>query len=187
MWFSTSNPPSPEPPPVAPPAKQTRLWLRWAIPAFAFLLGVGIGGAGTDDVTAAPQYVQLEERLESTEDEADQLSDQVEDARAQIAQAGADAEAKIQQQAAVLEQRSAELDQRETALTTRESALRSIEQAPAPAAAPVVVPEPAPAPAASAYYENCDAARAAGAAPVRTGDPGYGGHLDRDGDGVACE
>ncbi|MFR9754709.1 excalibur calcium-binding domain-containing protein [Streptomyces sp. TR06-5] len=39
----------------------------------------------------------------------------------------------------------------------------------------------------SVYYENCDAARAAGAAPVRRGDPGYGSHLDRDGDGVACE
>lgn len=39
----------------------------------------------------------------------------------------------------------------------------------------------------SAYYENCTAARAAGAAPVRRGDPGYGPHLDRDGDGVGCE
>lgn len=39
----------------------------------------------------------------------------------------------------------------------------------------------------STYFENCDAARAAGAAPVYVGDPGYGGHLDRDGDGVACE
>lgn len=39
----------------------------------------------------------------------------------------------------------------------------------------------------SVYYQNCDAARAAGAAPVRVGDPGYGSHLDRDGDGVGCE
>ena len=39
----------------------------------------------------------------------------------------------------------------------------------------------------SAYFENCDAARAAGAAPVRLGDPGYGNHLDRDGDGAGCE
>lgn len=38
-----------------------------------------------------------------------------------------------------------------------------------------------------AYYQNCDAARAAGAAPVYSGDPGYGAHLDRDGDGVGCE
>lgn len=36
-------------------------------------------------------------------------------------------------------------------------------------------------------FRNCAAARAAGAAPVRAGDPGYGRHLDRDGDGVACE
>lgn len=39
----------------------------------------------------------------------------------------------------------------------------------------------------SAYYQNCAAARAAGAAPVRAGDPGYGRHLDRDGDGIGCE
>lgn len=38
-----------------------------------------------------------------------------------------------------------------------------------------------------AYYANCSAARAAGAAPVRRGDPGYASHLDRDGDGVGCE
>lgn len=37
------------------------------------------------------------------------------------------------------------------------------------------------------YYKNCAAARAAGAAPLFEGDPGYGRHLDRDGDGVACE
>ena len=36
-------------------------------------------------------------------------------------------------------------------------------------------------------YRNCTAARAAGAAPVRRGDSGYGTHLDRDGDGVGCE
>lgn len=36
-------------------------------------------------------------------------------------------------------------------------------------------------------FQNCTAARAAGAAPVREGQPGYGRHLDRDGDGVGCE
>lgn len=43
-----------------------------------------------------------------------------------------------------------------------------------------------PAPS-SQVYRNCAAARAAGAAPVRRGDPGYGSHLDRDNDGVGCE
>lgn len=36
-------------------------------------------------------------------------------------------------------------------------------------------------------HRNCTEARAAGAAPVRRGEPGYGPHLDRDGDGVGCE
>lgn len=39
----------------------------------------------------------------------------------------------------------------------------------------------------SQAYRNCAAARAAGAAPVRRGEPGYGSHLDRDNDGVGCE
>lgn len=55
-----------------------------------------------------------------------------------------------------------------------------------------VVPEPAPpvvqpAPPSSVYYENCDAVRAAGAAPIHSGDPGYSSKLDRDGDGIGCE
>ena len=37
------------------------------------------------------------------------------------------------------------------------------------------------------YYPNCASARAAGAAPLRRGDPGYRAGLDRDNDGVACE
>lgn len=34
------------------------------------------------------------------------------------------------------------------------------------------------------YFKNCTEARAAGAAPVYQGQPGYAKHLDRDGDGV---
>ncbi|MFC5901551.1 excalibur calcium-binding domain-containing protein [Streptomyces zhihengii] len=36
-------------------------------------------------------------------------------------------------------------------------------------------------------YGNCSDVRAAGADPIRAGEPGYGRHLDRDGDGVGCE
>ncbi|MGW7348884.1 excalibur calcium-binding domain-containing protein [Streptomyces sp. NPDC054854] len=39
----------------------------------------------------------------------------------------------------------------------------------------------------SAYYKNCDAAKAAGAAPIRKGQPGYRSALDKDGDGIACD
>ncbi|OWK27983.1 thermonuclease family protein [Sphingomonas mucosissima] len=36
-------------------------------------------------------------------------------------------------------------------------------------------------------FRNCAAARAAGAAPLYRGQPGYGAHMDGDGDGIACE
>ena len=39
----------------------------------------------------------------------------------------------------------------------------------------------------SGPFSSCAQARAAGAAPVRRGDPGYSRRLDRDGDGVGCE
>ena len=58
-----------------------------------------------------------------------------------------------------------------------------------PAPAPIVeAPDPAPVEQpAGAYYANCDAVRAAGAAPILAGQPGYSRKLDRDGDGVGCE
>lgn len=37
------------------------------------------------------------------------------------------------------------------------------------------------------YYANCTEAKAAGAAPIRRGEPGYRPPLDRDDDGIACE
>lgn len=37
------------------------------------------------------------------------------------------------------------------------------------------------------FFRNCEAARAAGAAPLYFGEPGYRPALDRDRDGVACE
>jgi hypothetical protein len=40
---------------------------------------------------------------------------------------------------------------------------------------------------AETYYKNCDAVRAAGAAPLYEGQDGYRPGLDRDDDGVACE
>ncbi len=64
-----------------------------------------------------------------------------------------------------------------------------VKAVPAPAA---VAPSPAPrvplppAPAV-AYYANCAAARAAGAAPIYAGQAGYRAALDRDKDGIACE
>lgn len=66
----------------------------------------------------------------------------------------------------------------------------SAEPAPAPAPAPQPsAPTPvdsAPAPA-SVTYANCAAVSAAGAAPIRVGQPGFSAKFDGDGDGVGCE
>jgi hypothetical protein len=45
----------------------------------------------------------------------------------------------------------------------------------------------APAAPTSVYYANCAAAKAAGAAPLYAGQPGYRPAMDGDSDGVACE
>ncbi len=48
-------------------------------------------------------------------------------------------------------------------------------------------PAPQPPPPGGVYYENCDAVRAAGKAPLYRGQPGYRPGLDGDGNGVACQ
>lgn len=62
---------------------------------------------------------------------------------------------------------------------------------PAPRTTTQTTPPPPPATretgSGSVYYANCTAARAAGAAPLHRGDPGYRPALDRDSDGIACE
>ena len=55
-----------------------------------------------------------------------------------------------------------------------------------PPATPPTWPTTSPPPT-SISFRSCDEARAAGAAPLHRGDPGYRSDLDRDGDGTACE
>lgn len=69
--------------------------------------------------------------------------------------------------------------------TNRQTGDYHCHRAQAPAPAPRA--RTAPAENRGVYYRNCDAARAAGAAPVYFGEPGYGAHLDRDNDGIGCE
>lgn len=63
----------------------------------------------------------------------------------------------------------------------------SSEETPQPLVSIPAEPAPAPNPEPDVYYANCKEAKAAGAAPLHVGEPGYRPKLDRDGDGVACE
>ena len=58
--------------------------------------------------------------------------------------------------------------------------------APAPAQPAPAQPAQVPAPV-EVYYQNCDAVRAAGAAPIYANQPGYAPRLDRDKDGIGCD
>lgn len=60
-------------------------------------------------------------------------------------------------------------------------------KSPAPARTTKAPPPPPEDEPDDVYYANCSEARAAGAAPLYRGEPGYRKGLDRDGDGVACE
>lgn len=40
---------------------------------------------------------------------------------------------------------------------------------------------------AEVHYQSCSAAGAIRATPIGRGEPGYGRHLDRDGNGIACD
>ncbi|MCK0093630.1 DUF1524 domain-containing protein [Rhodococcus sp. HNM0563] len=62
------------------------------------------------------------------------------------------------------------------------AAPQRIQPQPTPEPVPVVEADPG-----SVYYQNCAAARAAGAAPLYVGEPGYRPKMDGDNDGVACE
>ena len=52
---------------------------------------------------------------------------------------------------------------------------------------PAQEPQSEPEEQARTYYANCTEAKAAGAAPLYQGEPGYRDKLDRDHDGIACE
>jgi hypothetical protein len=83
-----------------------------------------------------------------------------------------------------LDARSAELDKRETAVEKSEQTSSSSSSGSSSSSSSS---SGSSGTSTNVYYDNCSAARAAGAAPVYRGDPGYGTHLDRDRDGVGCE
>lgn len=122
---------------------------------------------------------EAEEQLAAAEERAETAETELKDYKKEVA---AEAKALEDEEAAATkaeEQRQQDRQQRQSAQPT-----------PTRTATPTQAPAPAPEPQtnnSNTYYKNCTAAREAGAAPVHRGEPGYGRHLDRDGDGIGCE
>ena len=96
--------------------------------------------------------------------------------------AHAEASAKASASAAAAAEASASAA---AAAEAAEKAAQEAQQAEEAAQEPEEPAQPAQKP--QAYYRNCAEAKAAGAAPLYQGDPGYRSALDRDHDGIACE
>ena len=99
--------------------------------------------------------------------------------------AHAEASAKASASAAAAAAAAAEAAEKAAQEKAAQEAQQAEEAAQEPAQEPEEPAQPAQKP--QAYYRNCAEAKAAGAAPLYQGDPGYRSALDRDHDGVACE
>ena len=74
-----------------------------------------------------------------------------------------------------------------SASAAAEATEQAAQEEPAQPEAPAQEPQSEPEEQADAYYANCTEAKAAGAAPMYRGSPGYRADLDRDDDGIACD
>ncbi|SDH44823.1 excalibur calcium-binding domain-containing protein [Agrococcus jejuensis] len=129
---------------------------------------------------------EQEDAIEAAESATDELASTLETTEADLATSQTD----LATAQADLSSAQSTISERDATIAALQAELATAQAAAAPAIAPVAATPSQPqaaAPAASAYYANCTAARQAGAAPVYAGQPGYGRHLDRDGDGVGCE
>ncbi|GAA2753537.1 hypothetical protein GCM10009869_26090 [Amnibacterium kyonggiense] len=151
----------------------------------AFLIGMGAGhgdaAPASVDPTTTPAFSRLETALSAMTTERDDLKQQVDAASAE--------KTDLETRTAELDSRESDLDAQQKKLDSRSKKLdkREAELASSSDSSSSSSSDSAETQAKSVYYENCTAARAAGAAPVRAGDPGYSRKLDRDGDGVGCE
>lgn len=173
------------------PADRKRRWIKpAAIAAIAFILGFAAGGGKEAEPVAQDSAAPtLEAKVDDLEKKNDELANQLNDAQGMVSQLEAEKSASAAAPPPTVEAAAAPTPEPAPApapATTQTPAPAPTTEAPAPAPepAPTAAPEPQ---SASAYYANCDEAKAAGAAPLQAGDPGYRAGLDRDGDGTACE
>lgn len=125
------------------------------------------------------------QRLDSNVDSLQPYKDEYDELKAELDRRSSE----LDQQKAEQDSRQQELDQRSTELDSREAAVKQREDAVAQQSGSSSYSSGSTADSSGgfAYYKNCSAARAAGAAPLYRGQPGYRSALDRDGDGIACE
>ncbi|MFD5598918.1 excalibur calcium-binding domain-containing protein [Leucobacter sp. NPDC058333] len=185
------------------PRKRSK-WLSIGVPVICSLLAFGLGSAAGSSGSAGERssLAASEEQLQSDLTAANVAVDEAETLTAEAEQEAEAARDKLAESTELASSLQAQVKAHETKVTeltssneTLTAQVADLQAAPpaaqfaetAPQAETSAPAESAPQPQPGAYYQNCTAARNAGAAPLTSASPGYGPHLDRDGDGVACE
>lgn len=150
-----------------------------------YFLGAGIGASQNEPGIHPEEHEAVQTELADIQRDHAALKTELRSTSADLKAETASLEAKTQELAAADEALAAAETRALEAEAKADEATAALENAPQHfAAQPQSAPAPIPT---TTYFKNCTAARAAGAAPVYRGDPGYGAHLDRDGDGIGCE
>ncbi|EWG10379.1 excalibur calcium-binding domain-containing protein [Cytobacillus firmus] len=160
-----------------------KLWKK-SVASVSYLLILFIGMAmifGDEDPEnkKIPSQEVAEANTEIKDDQSDNLAAEQKAKDEEAARLAAEKKEKEQEAARIAAEQKAKEEAAEEKAKEEEAARLAEQKAQEEAEAKAA--------AANVYYKNCDAVKAAGAAPIRTGDLGYSRKLDRDGDGIACE
>ncbi len=189
---STPSSPSPEEPQDSKQPSESGKKFPWATSLVAFLIGIGAASCGETKPTESHEYKNLSAKYSDTQNELQRMHMELDSAKSDLKTASqkADMWDKEQEEKKAAEEKAAKekaeqerverekAEQEKAAQQAQQQAQQQIQQRSQMSA---------PAPDTYAYYQNCDAVRAAGRAPLYAGQPGYRSALDRDHDGIACE
>lgn len=139
-----------------------------------------IQARGTEIAKLNDQIDALRSDLDSVQSQA-QANKEESDRLSELSKQLEDQKAQQDQRQTELDARQSELDRKQSELDARDSAATYQQSTPSQSYSQSYPST------GGAFYKNCDAARAAGAAPLYAGQPGYRSKLDADGDGIACE
>lgn len=139
----------------------------------------------TEDLVKKTEEQPTNENISRAKSEIDKLP---EDKRRQFSERIAKLEKAKQEEKERADKAKKEAEEKKKQEETAAAIARQQQQSRSqPVATPrQTAPSPQPAPS-GPNFSSCKEARAAGYSHMRRGEPGYASHLDRDGDGIACD
>jgi outer membrane murein-binding lipoprotein Lpp len=182
-------PPGPMPAGVMPAGPRPGGTGRQRAPGAGLMVAIGVAGLAlgviVGVIVTAGQQAEANQAISDAQNIQSQIDEQRADIEAQLKQVKAQRD-EVARREQALGKREAQLEERETALEQQEQQQQLEEQQEQEDDQEDDQPGNGWNQG-TVFYWNCDAVRAAGAAPLANGQPGYLPHLDGNGNGIACE